>query len=88
MTALNIFGLVAMVLAVTGVLCNNRKLIACFPIFLCSNVITLVLHLQVGLWSVVIRDGIFIVLGVEGWMKWRKMARKQGVANADTKTIG
>jgi len=67
-----IAGLVAMVLAVTGVWLNNQRRIGCFLLWLVGNSISLAIHLSVGIWSLVVRDAVFLVLAVDGWRRWRK----------------
>lgn len=66
-----ICGIIATILAVAGVILNNRLNIACFYVWLVSNAITLALHVHVGLWSLAIRDAIFLALAVEGLMRWK-----------------
>lgn len=63
-------GAIATILAVTGVVLNNRRLRACFILFLVSNGICLVIHTQAGIYSLMVRDAIFIVLAAEGWIRW------------------
>ncbi|HUV64216.1 MAG TPA: nicotinamide mononucleotide transporter [Sedimentisphaerales bacterium] len=67
-----IIGTIATILAVTGVVCNNRRLRACFVIWLASNSMSCYLHVGAGLWSLAVRDGIFMVLAVEGWLIWTR----------------
>ena len=67
-----VFGTVAMVLAVAGVLLNNRLNISCFYLWLISIAICAGLHADVGLWSLFVRDIIFLILVVEGWVRWSK----------------
>jgi len=67
-----LFGSIATVLAVVGVVLNNRLNRICFGLWLVSNAICAGLHISVGLWSMVIRDIIFIALACEGWFRWRK----------------
>lgn len=69
---LEIIGTIATVLAVTGVVLNNRRLRCCFLLFLLSNSGSLIIHAQTGIWSLVARDVIFLVLAVEGWIRWGK----------------
>lgn len=69
---LEIFGTIAMVLAVAGVVANNRKRSCCFYIWIISNLISAVLHYQLGSVSLLVRDCVFIVLAIEGILKWRK----------------
>ena len=65
-----IFGACATVLAVIGVILNNRLDRNCFYVWIISNAIVLVLHIKSGLWTLGVRDAIFIVLAVEGLIKW------------------
>ena len=68
-----LIGTIATILAVTGVVLNNRRLRVCFLLWLLSNSLSLVIHAQTPVWSLVARDGIFLILAVEGWFKWRKV---------------
>lgn len=68
---IELFGAIATVLAVAGVLLNNRRRINCFYLWLISNAICAVLHACTGLWSLCIRDVIFFVLAIEGIYRWR-----------------
>ena len=67
-----LFGMVAMVLAVAGVVLNNRKLAACFYLWIVSNVISTGLHVEAELWSLVARDIILTLLAFEGIYKWKR----------------
>lgn len=69
---MELFGSIATVLAIAGVVLNNRVNRRCFAIWFVSNAICAVLHIGVGLWSMVVRDAIFMVLCVDGWYRWRK----------------
>jgi nicotinamide riboside transporter PnuC len=69
---IELLGTIATILAVIGVVLNNRKLIGCFWLWLISNSITLFIHGQSGIWSLAARDLIFLVLAVEGLIRWRK----------------
>lgn len=77
---LEILGSIATVLAITGVVFNNRRLIWCFPIWMVSNAISAYLHADAGLVSLLVRDCVFMVLAVDGWWRWGK-AHKAGSAN-------
>lgn len=70
-----IAGIVATILAVIGVLTNNRRLRLCFLFWLVSNALTAGIHAQAGIWSLVVRDSIFFVLAIEGWFKWGKRCK-------------
>ena len=67
---LEIWGVVATVVAVAGVWANNHRMIACFGLWIVSNGITLVLHRRQRMWSLAIRDLIFLALAMRGWQLW------------------
>ena len=67
-----ILGTIATILAVSGVILNNRRLVICFPIWMASNLITLFIHEQAGMWVLSLRDGLFFVLAIEGFVRWRR----------------
>lgn len=67
-----LLGTISMALAVTGVLLNNRKMISCFYVWIVSNFVSAYLHFDSGIYSLLIRDLVFLVLACEGIMKWRK----------------
>ena len=69
-------GLIATTLAVTGVLLNNRMNHWGFALWVISNLLCLRLHASAGLGSLAIRDIIFTVLAIEGFVRW---SRKQKV---------
>ena len=66
------FGIIATVLAVFGCVLNNRKLIACFYLWIASNVITGWIHADMAVYSLLVRDIIFSGLAIEGLYRWRK----------------
>ena len=67
---MEIIGAITMILAVTGVILNNRKLRFCFVMWMLSNFFSGIIHIYTGVISMVIRDFIFFVLAIEGWFKW------------------
>jgi nicotinamide riboside transporter PnuC len=69
---IEIFGLISTVIAVTGVLGNNRRRRWCFMMWLVSNAISAVIHIYSGIWSLALRDVIFFILAAEGWILWGK----------------
>ena len=69
---IEIIGIIATVLAVVGVLANNRRLRWCFIIWIFSNALSLAIHVDAAIWSLAVRDAVFLVLAVEGWVKWGK----------------
>ncbi len=68
---IEIIGIIVTVVAVAGVVLNNRKYRWCFVLWMVSNALSAVIHCSVGLWSLVARDLIFLGLSVEGWFLWR-----------------
>jgi len=73
---LEITGGVATVLAVVGVVLNNRKLTWCFPLWIISNVLWAYLHVRVDLWSGLVRDVVFTGLAFEGWYQWTRKEKE------------
>jgi len=69
---LETIGTIATVLAITGVLANNRRLRWCFVVWMVSNSLTAGIHAYAGIWSLFVRDVVFLILAVEGWKKWGK----------------
>jgi nicotinamide riboside transporter PnuC len=67
-----IAGLVGTALAVAGVVLNNYKNRVCFLLWVISNLIFAVIHTQAGLYSLVLRDGIFTVLAIIGFWQWSR----------------
>ena len=67
---IEIIGFISGVLAVIGVLANNRKLRWCFLVWMVSNAMSLAIHAEAGIWSFVARDAVFLILAVEGWIMW------------------
>ena len=65
-------GLISTVLAICGVVFNNRLLRCCFLFWLVSNAITAIVHLDLRIWSLFARDVIFFGLAIEGWFRWKK----------------
>jgi len=72
MNALEIIGAVATMLAVFGVVLNNRKCIWCFAVFSVSNTLTAYIHYSVEVWTVFARDLIFLMLAAEGAWRWSR----------------
>jgi len=70
MAVIEVIGTFATVLAVIGVLANNRRLRWCFLVWLVSNTLSAGIHAHAAIWSLFARDVIFIVLAIEGWFRW------------------
>jgi nicotinamide riboside transporter PnuC len=73
---IELIGTVSTILAIAGVILNNRRLRTCFLLWLISNSLSLIIHTQTGVWSLVARDGIFLILAIEGWIKWGRKSKK------------
>ena len=75
-------GSFAAVLAIVGVILNNRKKIACFPVWICSNLIICCLHTYAayhgasGMLPLAVRDLVFLALAVEGLKRWRRIEKE------------
>ena len=69
---LELIGTIATVIAVAGTVLNNRRSAWCFPLWLVSGVMTIGLHVQMEVWSLAVRDLVFLVLAVEGLYRWRQ----------------
>ncbi|MFA5377673.1 MAG: nicotinamide mononucleotide transporter [Dehalococcoidia bacterium] len=69
---IEIVGIIASVLAIAGVVLNNRKVRWCFVIWMVSNAMTIGIHIHAGIWSLAGRDAVFFLLAVEGFLLWRK----------------
>jgi len=65
-------GIIGTVLAVAGVLLNNRRRRECFYLWLVSNGLTLAVHVMAGIWSLAVRDAIFFLLAIDGLAKWSR----------------
>lgn len=68
---IEIIGTVAGVLAVVGVILNNRKYRWCFLLWIVSNTLSALIHLSQGPWALAVRDLVFLYFAVEGWFLWR-----------------
>lgn len=64
-------GAIATIIAVIGVVLNNRMNRACFVLWIFSNLISAALHAVAGMNSLCCRDLIFFVLAIEGFYKWK-----------------
>ena len=68
---IEIIGTIATVLAVIGVLANNRRLRWCFLVWMVSNGLSMLIHAQAEIVSLFVRDAVFLILAVEGWIMWK-----------------
>jgi len=67
-----LLGGLATAIAVAGVLLNNARVIWCFPVWMASNGLTLVLHVRRRMWTLAARDAIFLGLAAAGWWMWTR----------------
>ena len=70
MRTIEIISVLVTVLAVAGVVLNNRKLRGCFILWMFSNSVCACIHWDAGLYGLMVRDLIFLGLAVEGWKRW------------------
>lgn len=77
-------GAIATVLAVSGVLLNNRLNIWCFALWGVSNSLSAGLHVHAELWSLMVRDVIFLALAAEGAWRWRAKRLQNNDTDAAT----
>jgi len=74
---IQVIGAIGSILAVAGVMLNNRMRIECFWLWMISNAISAGLHIYVGLWTLAARDAAFFVLAIQGLNNWRQHADKR-----------
>lgn len=67
---LETIGLIATLIAIRGVQLNNNHRRACFLFWIISNGMTLGIHVAAGIWSLALRDLVFLGYAVAGWRKW------------------
>jgi len=68
---IELIGIVSMILAIAGVILNNRRLRICFIVWIISNSLTLIIHICSGIYSLAVRDLVFLILAFEGWFLWK-----------------
>jgi nicotinamide riboside transporter PnuC len=66
-----IIGVLATILAVLGVMLNNRQRSACFKLWIVSNSLSLIIHVATGVWTLAVRDAIFVLFAFEGDRLWK-----------------
>ena len=67
-----LFEYLSTVLAVVGNVLNIKKMKAGFMVWLACNLISGILHYKAGMYGLVLRDVIFSVLAVVGYIKWSR----------------
>ena len=69
---IELIGWAAAMLAILGVVANNRKESICFKIFIISNLLSAIVHFHLHCRSLFLRDIIFVILAVEGFILWKR----------------
>ncbi len=62
------------IIAVGGVILNNRRRRGCFYLWLASDAISAVIHASAGMVALTVRDLLFLVLAVHGLILWTRAA--------------
>jgi len=85
---IEIIGTAVTVIAVAGVLLNNARRRACFLVWTISNSVSLAVHLMISppLYSLAVRDAIFLALAIAGWIQWGRRTDQQPTANKEHPT--
>lgn len=73
---IELIGTIVAVVAITGVVLNNRRHRVCFVLWMISNSLSVLIHCLIGLWSLAAKDLIFLVLSIEGYFLWRRKEKK------------
>ena len=68
---IELIGAIVTIVAVTGVILNNRKCQWCFVLWMVSNTLSAFIQYSVGPWPLVVRDLIFLILAAEGYFLWK-----------------
>ncbi len=61
------------VVAIAGVILNNRRDRRCFNLWIFSNTVSAALHASVRMYALTFRDTVFLVLAVVGLRAWGKV---------------
>lgn len=80
---LELWGLLSTALAIAGVILNNRRRRECFYVWIVSNSLTFCVHAWAGLWSLALRDVVFLVLAFDGLRRWRPGVPASASATAE-----
>ncbi len=76
------FSVISSVLAITGVVLNNRLNITCFYLWIVSNVICAIIHAFSGLYVLAGKDLIFFLLAIHGLWSWSQKKSNVSAKNA------
>jgi nicotinamide riboside transporter PnuC len=69
---MEVLGWIGTLVAVVGVVLNNRLRIEGFCVWWVSNVLFAVIHAAAGMVAMTVRDLVFLGLAVHGFIVWRK----------------
>ena len=67
---------VATTLTATGILLNANKKLACWPVWLCSNVFWVYFNVYMHLWGPLALNFVFVCMNFYGWKQWRRYKDK------------
>ena len=68
--SIEIIGTIALILGVLGAILNALKFRVCFIVWIASNILCAMVHTNTGILSLLIKDGIFTMLCIVGWIQW------------------
>ena len=72
---IELLGTIAGILAIAGVILNNHIDRRCFYLWMISNLMFFLIHVNADLISLAVRDLAFTVLAFHGLYKWHKLQR-------------
>ena len=75
---IELIGYISAVIAIYGVWLNNHKNALCFRLWLFSNSLSIGIHLYAGIYSLALRDLVFLGLAIHGLIKWKQKELKDG----------
>ncbi|RKY08450.1 MAG: hypothetical protein DRP56_04145, partial [Planctomycetota bacterium] len=82
---IEILGWITTVLAVAGVVLNNRMDRRCFWLWMVSNAISAWIHIHTGIYPLAVRDAAFLALAIWGLKNWSQKQKtesfKRNVSN-------
>ncbi len=69
---IEVIGTISTLLAIAGVILNNHRLWPCFVLWVISNALTGYIHYRKRVWSLFIRDVVFVLLAIQGLWLWTR----------------
>lgn len=79
---IELLGIITTILAVSGAILNNRHRIECFYLWIFSNFLSAVIHIQTATLSLAVRDMVFLALAIEGVFRWKKAKKNNAFIKA------